>query len=163
MSYVALATTTLSSAASSVTFSSIPATYKDLIVVIAGGTNESGSESSIALRVNGDTGSNYSWIYAWGTGSSTASGASGDSRIFMGRLPGSAVTTPGNIILQIMDYSATDKHKTTLSRANNPATIAGMFAGRWASTSAVTSVSLSRYDFANGFTAGTTLSLYGIA
>ena len=161
--YTALATITLTSTDTEIVFSSIPATYRDLVLVIEGGTNESGAESSIAMRLNADTGSNYSWVYAWGTGSVTASGASADSRIFIGRLPGSSVSTPGNIILQIMDYSATDKHKTSLSRSNNPATLAGMFAGRYASDSAVTSISLSRYDFAGAFKSGSTFSLYGIA
>ena len=58
-----------------------------------------------------------------------------------------------------MDYSATDKHKTTLVR-NDQSGVTGMWAGRWANTAAI-----NRLDIigANGtFPIGTTLNLYGI-
>ena len=60
-----------------------------------------------------------------------------------------------------MDYSATDKHKTMLSRGGSSSFGVGMNAGRWANTSAVTSVLVigqSGLDFA----AGSTFYLYGI-
>lgn len=162
--YIPLATITLSSTDSSIDFANIPNSYKDLVLVVNGATSESVTDSSIALRVNSDTGSNYSWVYAWGTGSATASGSSADSRIFIGRLPGySSASTPGTILVQMMDYSATDKHKTVLTRGNNTSGVVSMHAGRWASTNAVNTLSVSRYDFASGFVAGATFSLYGIA
>jgi hypothetical protein len=62
-------------------------------------------------------------------------------------------------IFQIMDYSATDKHKTTLGRVNRSNGIALAGASRWASNTAVSSlvVTLS----ANSFSIGSTFSLYG--
>jgi hypothetical protein len=161
--YIALATITLTSNDSEVLFSSIPSTYRDLVLVVTGATNEAATDSSVAMRINGDTGSNYSWIYAWGTGSAAASGASADSRIFVGRLPGfSSASSPGTIIIQTMDYSQTNKHKAVLTRSNNNVGVVAMHAGRWGNTAAVTSLGISRYDFASGLVTGSTLSLYGI-
>ena len=151
--YVALATTTLASASSSVTFSSIPATYRDLVVV-ASVSSTGGADGFV--RFNGDTGSNYSSVRMYGTGS--AAGSDSYSTVY-GHI-GDVWGTQGNILLQIMDYSATDKHKTYLSRANAPANTLFGIAGRWASTTAVTSVQL--FLASQSFVAGSTFSLFGI-
>ena len=58
--YIALATTTLSSAVGSVTFSSIPAGYRDLVLVAEGLT--SGATSNVRMQFNSDTGNNYSLV-----------------------------------------------------------------------------------------------------
>jgi hypothetical protein len=60
-----------------------------------------------------------------------------------------------------MDYSATDKHKTILSRANVAGTFTMALAGRWANTSAINQVSIFRTG--QTFSSGSVLSLYGIA
>jgi hypothetical protein len=150
--YTALATVTLGSSAASVTFSSIPATYRDLILVIVGTAS---GDNNPRLRLNGDTG-NASWVGVWGNGSSATTASNTDALLF-----GALSTGQSNTILQIMDYSATDKHKTILSRANQPAGSVWAFAGRWASTSAVTSAeAMAQSGFTYG--AGTTFSLYGV-
>ncbi len=67
-------------------------------------------------------------------------------------------------IINIMDYSATDKHKTILQRAGSPVNVEWAVAGRVAITSAVTSITLWSPD--NGsdvWISGTTFALYGIA
>jgi hypothetical protein len=152
--YTPLATVTLGSSASSVTFSSIPATYRDLILVV---TASGGGEVDERLRFNGDTGSNYSFVRMFGDGSSAAtSSVSGTYiRTLAGNLSGLH-----NAIIQIMDYSATDKHKTTLGRGNNSATFVVGTAGRWANTAAINSID---YSLSSGsFAAGSTFSLYGV-
>ena len=68
--YVPIATQTLSSTASTITFSSIPSTYADLRLTYVGVTP---SSSWIGLRLNGDTGTNYSGRWMFGSGSTTAS------------------------------------------------------------------------------------------
>jgi hypothetical protein len=156
MSYVALATTTLSSATSSVTFGSIPATFKDLVLV-ANGSTASGAEN-ILLRFNSDTGSNYSSVFMLGSGSSALSGTVSSTSIFGGGFG----ATRANALWQIMDYSATDKHKTTLNRTDRADDAAYAWAGRWANTSAITTIQV-RLGGALSFAAGTTISLYGIA
>jgi hypothetical protein len=105
--YTALANITLGSSASSVTFSSIPATYRDLIIVCD--TFASG-QSSIDGRLNGDTGNSYSTVRMFGTGSSA--GSDTYEGITNRYAVGITNTTRTTQIIQIMDYSATNKHKT---------------------------------------------------
>lgn len=152
--YVALATTTLSSAASSVTFSSIPASYRDLVLVVQGTL---ASANTIAAEVNGDTGSNYPWVRMYGTGSSAVDQSGTYVRALIGRLS----TSQSVSIAQFMDYSATDKHKTILSRGDAADDLTVANAVRWANTAAITSI-LVREDGAGSFQAGSTFSLYGI-
>ncbi len=154
---------TLGTATASVTLSSIPATYRDL-VLIENVKHESlsGGQSS-RLRFNGDTGSNYTMVYLAGN-TGTNSGQSGtDSTTFA--YAGRFNNTDGNNgITQIMDYSATDKHKTVLSRGNLNANGLAIFifANRWANTAAITSLVLSPEGGGN-YATGSTFALYGIA
>ena len=152
--YVSLATITLTATDSEIIFSSIPATYRDLIVVAAG-TNA--ADTQVYVRFNGDSGSNYSRVGMEGNGSS-ASSFSGSGTEIRG-LFGSA--TQHNNILQIMDYTATDKHKTALGRRNIASGSTVAVAGRWANTSAITSVTL--IAASQAWQVGSTFSLYGIA
>jgi hypothetical protein len=163
MSYIALATTTLGSSSGSVTFSSIPTSVsgvalRDLIVVVAGTTT---SAVGVALRFNSDSGSNYSYVlmdgFGSGAGSSSASGS--DNAMNMGVIGNGQ----SNVIYQVMDYSATDKHKSALNRTNALSwggVRAG--AGRWANTNAINTVQVLTMG-ANTFSSGTTFSLYGVA
>jgi hypothetical protein len=151
--YTPLATVTLASATSSVTFSSIPATYRDLILVVAA----SGSDTDERIRFNADTGSNYTFVRMFGDGSSASSSSVSNTyiRTMAGDLSGLY-----NAIIQIMDYSATDKHKTTLGRGNKAGTFVVATAGRWANSAAITSVN---YSVATGnFGIGSTFNLYGV-
>jgi len=154
--YIPLATVTLGTAASSVTFSSIPATYRDLVVVWGGLLTSGGQE--VYLRYNGDSGSSYSYVEMTGTGSAATSSS---SLSFTYAYGGVIYTTMANSIIQVMDYSATDKHKTGLTRSNNSANNVVAFAHRWANTAAITSLQLSLAG--SSFAAGFTASLYGIA
>lgn len=150
--YAKIATITLTSTDSEVVFSNIPASYRDLVLVADGLTNS--SPAYFYMRLNGNT-SNYSRVEMFGTGS-TASSFSAANLI-----PITFTTSRGTNIAQIMDYNATDKHKTVLYRNDSSAgVIAG--AGRWGSTSAVNSVSLVQYS-ATEFAISTTFSLYGIS
>jgi hypothetical protein len=70
-----------------------------------------------------------------------------------------AKTTVSSVIFQIMDYSATDKHKTILYRYDRD-TLTRADASRWANTSAITTI---EWDIqGQTFAAGSTFSLYGI-
>jgi hypothetical protein len=151
--YTPLATVTLTSTASSVTFSNIPATYRDLIVVFKGAQNA--SSTTYIMRFNGDSASNYSQVLMNGNGSSAASSTSTPTGASFGVIG----TAQSNILYQIMDYSATDKHKTVLTRTDDPAVQTVAFASRWANTAAITSVAIVS---GNQFIAGTTVSMYGI-
>jgi hypothetical protein len=153
--YIPLATITLSTTDASITFSSIPATYRDLVLVL----NGTGSTTLGALlRFNGDTGNNYFEVFAQGSGTTaTSSAGSADRQQIATLLSGSRTT----VVTQIMDYAQTNKHKSMLVREDNASNKTVMVAARWASTAAINSMQV--YT-SNGFYAsGTTISLYGIA
>lgn len=153
--YDLLDSTTLSSSAASVTFSSINQSYRDLVLIV----DSSGfaSSNNLLFRVNSDTGSNYSYVVMNGNGSS-ANSFSGTST--SGRC-GFVGTGNFNYILQFQDYSATDKHKPVLARCNDATARVSATANRWANTSAISSVTLIT-DTSN-FPSGTTAYLYGVA
>jgi hypothetical protein len=165
--YTPLATVTLGSATSSVTFSSIPATYRDLIIVVNGRSTESGTNlDTVGGRFNGDAGSNYSYVGMNAGDSGSPSSNSGTTTNFQGgRLATSngGRTAFGVCVIQILDYSATDKHKTVLSRgaSQTEAVAVDANASRWANTAAVTSVLLRTAQGAN-YVAGSTFDLYGV-
>jgi hypothetical protein len=150
-----LATLTLTGTDSEIVFASIPATYRDLILV-ANFAHTSSAEEVIYLRFNADS-SNGTMVGMRGNGSGAASYTT--SSMFFS-YAGGVSTTRGNGIVQIMDYSATDKHKTSLVRCDIEALKTEAIANRWASTAAVTSVSLVCQS--TPFAIGSTFSLYGV-
>jgi hypothetical protein len=154
--YKPLATVTLTSSASSVTFSNIPATYRDLILIISGSNTSTSGE--IRLRFNSDSGSNYPRVFFLADSSNaTISGADTQTGIGVGTIRSSGTF----ISAQIMDYSATNKHKSTLSRiGHNDLNFVGGIAARWANTAAITSVACVLET--GNFASGSTLNLYGI-
>ena len=152
---VALATTTLGSSASTVTFSSIPATYRDLRLVCS--MSNTVGNGALLVQVNTDTGANYNWVRMYGDGSSTASSSSSGST---SATVGNFGTGQSSNSIDFLDYSATDKHKTWLSRTNDAGYIVSSYCARWANTAAITSIVI--YPAGNAFSAGSTFSLYGI-
>ena len=147
-----VATQTLSTNTASVTFSGIPQTYTDLVLVIEGKMSIDGGT---ALYLNGDTGANYSYQTLLGTGSAASGGAgNGPFSFYLDN------TVGGNAICQIMNYSNTTTFKPTLSR-NNAGTIVFSRIVTWASTAAVTSLLISSTN-SNTYLTGTTFNLYGI-
>ncbi len=169
MSYIALANTTLTNTASSVTFSNIPASVngtalRDLVMVLQGAASGStGSQSGVGIRFNGDSGSNYSYVAMAGGGSNSTFSGSQTNNMFLTTWAYAFVSpTRNNLVTQIMDYSSTDKHKTGLNRATLPDGAALTHAGRWANTAAITSLSVVVFT-GQPLAIGTTISLYGIA
>jgi hypothetical protein len=150
--YTPLATVTLGSAVNSVTFSSIPATYRDLILVTNG--KSSGSDD-FYLYFNSDTTSgNYSNVSMFNNVNTPSSISRSNSNA------GAIYTSEGSFYHHIMDYSATDKHTTYLGRSSTAGVNVIATAARWANTAAITSVQL-KLDSQN-LSIGTTLSLYGV-
>jgi hypothetical protein len=158
--YTALATVTLGTAAASVTFSSIPATYRDLILISF--AKSVSSDSNIRARFNSDTGSNYSYVRMIGTGSAASSDSTTTTGLQVGRQTNTGESGFGMGIAHIMDYSATDKHKTVLVRSDNASAATVGLAGRWANTAAITSIVLASFETATNFAAGSTFSLYAV-
>jgi hypothetical protein len=71
--YVPIATQTLGSATASVTFSSIPATYTDLVLIVAAQNVTASGVNNMALVLNSDGGTNYSMTRLSGNGSTVSS------------------------------------------------------------------------------------------
>lgn len=156
---VALATTTLASASATVTFAGIPGGYRDLRIVATLQTTS--GPVDIAGRFNSDSGSNYSRVGMYGNGSTAGSFTNTSVAQFYWAYATSPVSNVFNsFVTDIMDYTATDKHKTLLSRADLAGDSTAAYANRWASTSAITSISL--FPTSGSFAAGSTFSLYGI-
>ncbi len=155
--YEAIFTDTLASAQASVTFSSIPSTYTDLVLVISG-KYASNDDSSPSIRFNNDTSSNYSETRLDGNGTSATSGRQiNQTAILVASMSG----TESISIVNIMNYANTTTYKTTISRGNTSAYRTRAYAGLWRSTAAINRIDILNNGTYN-FAAGSTFSLYGI-
>jgi hypothetical protein len=157
--YEPIATTTLSSAAASVTFSTISGTYTDLRVsILALGS----SNDYPYIEINGDTGTNYSKTVLYGNGSSALSFRSTNNAKpdFV-----DATFTSGtfmNITLDLMNYSNSTTNKTILAREGNGFNgYTSAIVTLWRNTNAITQVKFLNAGGGN-FASGSTFTLYGI-
>lgn len=153
--YEPLATTTLSTTQNQIDFNSISGTYTDLVIVASGGVT---STNDIWLRINSDTGTNYSRTRLTGNGSAAASTRNSAFDAIL--ISAGTVGSNANFIINIMNYANTTTYKTTLSRFNS-STFVVASVGLWRSTSAITSLTL-KAGSADTFTSGSTFTLYGI-
>jgi hypothetical protein len=161
----ALANLTLGSSATTVTFSSISGSYKDLRLVIQ--ANTASGSAQILVRLNSDsTTGNYFYHYMYGSGGAVYSAEGSPNPTAGGSLYVTQMnsSTSGNsvVTLDLMDYSATDKHKVGLSRGNSTTDATDASVTRWASNSAVTTVMVYLYGGAS-FATGSTFALYGVS
>lgn len=145
-SYESIATVTVGAGgSSSITFSSIPSTYKHLQIRCL--TVSTSVSSGATLQFNSDTSTNYRTHSVYGSGAAT--GTSSETNIlyapyFMG---GAATTSPGASIIDILDYTDTNKNKTVRSLTGYDANGSGyitLSSGLWFATpAAVTSIKIS--------------------
>jgi hypothetical protein len=159
--YTPIATTTLGSAASSVTFSSISGAYTDLVVVCNAGTTASGGWV-LSMQLNGDTGNNYSGTRLSGNGTTAASYRQANLNYYFAGL-GMPNTLTTNVIFHLMNYSNTTTYKTALIRMNDAGVGTAAMACLWRNTAAITSINLSAEVGGTTLLAGSTFTLYGIA
>lgn len=158
--YTALANVTLGSNATTVTFSSISQSFRDLVLV--GQVQHNSGASPLFGRINGLSTGIYQTVRMSGDGSSTSSSATGLVSSLDFAVGNNLIGTSLNNIftIQYMDYSATNKQKSILVRAGRDDFMVMATAGRAADTNAITSLNL----FINGqFVAGSTFSLYGVS
>jgi hypothetical protein len=163
--YVPIATQTLGSSASSVTFSSIPSTYTDLILIsFIRGTYTGGGSVTGLVYVNNDTSALYSFTTLTGNGSSASSSRSTATNF--GRIGeiDSANSTSGEysaVITNFMNYANTSTYKTFLSRNNAASIYTQAWVNLYQSTSAINRIDI-QCSAAN-IAAGSTFTLFGIA
>ena len=158
--YEPIATTTLSSGASTITFSSISGSYTDLILVCE---LVDGGGYDIAIRFNSDTGSNYSRTYLSGNGTSAYSGrVSNQTYGYLSAYGWPDTGLRAINIAHIMNYSNSTTYKTIISRSNRASNGTDAVVNLWRSTSAITSITIAPQFTANNYGAGSTATLYGI-
>lgn len=152
-SFESIATYTVGSGGSStITFSSIPSTYKHLQMrYIARDTTATNDVSGIVLRFNSDSGTNYTRHYLIGDGSSASAGAATNSTSIVGGLVvggGMTASAFAAAIIDVLDYTDTNKYKTyrvlTGNSTNSSTTkdYVDFESALWRSTSAVTSITI---------------------
>lgn len=163
ITYESIATTTATTASPAVTFSSIPQTFTDLILVVSIRANSTPTSFGTGIRFNSDTGSNYSRTVLYGSGSSAVSFRdTSQTRIFYSA--GSTTASQFNLIrLNIQDYSNTTTYKTIVGRNDDLSDVTSVSASLWRSTSAITSITVTPFDDnSTGFATGSSFTLYGI-
>jgi hypothetical protein len=151
----------------SVTFSSIPSTYKHLQIRWVAQHTGAVDNTSMAVRLNGDTGSNYTQHRMYGDGAGTASIANTSASFMRSdrmNSPASASSVFGTAVIDLLDYSSTAKLTTMRSLGgvdNNGSGFLALTSGLWLNTAAVTSVTLYPADTGN-LAQYSSFSLYGI-
>jgi hypothetical protein len=156
--YEKIATTTLGSASNDVTFTSIPATYTDIVVIC--NTKTDTGTADLWFNFNSDTGGNYSITFISGNGSIVQSARNTNATKMSVTNYGYLETTIGTYIVNIQNYSNTTTYKSSLARANTTSNGLAAGVGLWRSTAAISTIKIS--PSANNFASGSTFTLYGI-
>lgn len=168
-SYESIATYTLGSGGTStVTFSSIPSTYKHLqIRAFARNEWTINSRNELLMKFNSDSSANYSWHGLDGDGSAASGQAtSGASNIGTGALAGDQLTSGiySAFVIDILDYQNANKYKTTRALTGVDGNGSGWLwyrSGNWRSTSAITQIDLLPAN-SQTFKQYSSFALYGI-
>ena len=153
--YVAIATQTLASAAASVTFSSIPSTYTDLVLVV----NAKAQTADMYVQYKVNTSTLLSRVWLTTDGANATSGASADNYL----VGANQVYASQFLFVQkvnFMNYANTTTYKTVLTRSDNASRAVEVLASTWRSTAAINSI---EYYASGNFDIGSTFTLYGIA
>ena len=166
-SYESIQTVTVGAGgSSSITFSSIPATYTHLQIRSIGRITAANSDDNIYMQFNGDTTSNYAGHYLFSDGSTTIPAAAGSqTQGVAARITGasSGANMFGVGICDILDYANTNKYKTArvlTGHDKNGSGLIFLMSTLWQSTSAINSIRL--YAFTDAFAQYSKLALYGI-
>ncbi len=166
-SYESIASASGTGSSGSITFSSIPSTYKHLQLRAIGRSDYAGSNVQLAMRFNSDTATNYSThnLIGIGSGSGTATGTASTTYIEGGQMAGATLSASiyGVTIIDVLDYQDTNKFKTSRSLSGFDANGSGqvlLSSGAWRSTSAISSIVL--LAGAGNWTTDSRFALYGI-
>ena len=164
--FESIATVTVGSGgSSSITFSSIPATYAHLQVRTL--ARNAGSNTNNLITFNSDSGANYTYHTLEGGGTTASAGSStGNSFTLAGKQAPSTygANTFGVGIVDILDYTNTNKYTTVrvLAGVDNNGTADGVIfnSGLWLNTNAITSITITAGG--SGFAQYSHFALYGI-
>lgn len=172
LGYESIATATVDASGSLyVDFTSIPQTYTHLQLRGFTRMNSASTEDNVYFRMNGVTTQSYSFHYVSADGASTYAGAPANPYYysFAASVPGNNASSSifGTFVLDILDYTSTNKNKVLRSLAGNDRNgsgIAQLLSGMLMSTSAVTSVRIMPNDLSAGtkFVQYSHFALYGV-
>lgn len=158
--YVAIASATGTGSSGTVTFSSIPIDYTDLVITV-GGTM---SPVALLMQVGNtslDSGSNYGTrsFHAY-TSSASSLGFANQTRFNLCPASTPSTTVPSSLVVTIANYSNSNTHKPILSATGNSGDATERLVGTWRSLLPINIVSV--YLNGGNFSSGTTVNLYGV-
>jgi hypothetical protein len=161
--YTLIQKTTLNASAASITFSSIPQTFTDLVVRLSGRSTRAAVDDNPIVKFNGSA-SNYTERRLAGDGTTAVSYTA--TTIYAGVVPATTGTasTFGNIEIYIPNYTSANYKSVSIdavSERNATASWVELDAALWSDTAAITSIALSLS--ASDFAQYTSVSLYGVA
>jgi hypothetical protein len=169
--YTLINSNVLAATAATVTFSSIPATYTDLVLRVSGRTNRAAGFDSLVLTINGTGGTAYSRTFIRGNGAAAASAAAASGASFLTDLMGITASTAtsntfGSFEIYIPSYTVSQNKPFSFAGAgeDNITTVvySGASAGLWSNTAAITQLSFAP-NSGTVFEIGSSFYLYGIS
>jgi hypothetical protein len=155
--FESIATANGTGSSNTITFSSIPSTYTHLQIRVFSFTS---SGDNVAVRFNNDTGFNYAYHQLVGDGAATSAAGVANTTLMLGSY--SSPSQYGVGIIDILDYTNTNKNTTIRALQGSDANGSGFIifrSGLWINTNAVNRIDLSAN---NNFTTASQFALYGI-
>lgn len=161
--YEPINTTTLGSAQASVTFSSIPTTYTDLVLVCFARTERAATSDNLLVRLNSDSTAIYSATDFYGDTAQGSARSTGNTSWFWAYIPSASQTagTFGTSVMHINDYANTTTFKSAVSTSANANAQVETTANLYRSTSAISSITLLS-GTASNLSTGSTFTLFGV-
>lgn len=159
-----LSTTTLTSAASTVTLSSIPSTYTDLKILISARDGTYAAAMATGYMTFNGTSTNYNSRLLTNNAGTIGGNNGVSSNFYIGNIPGNTAlaSTFSNVEVYIANYASSNNKTLSLNCVpeNNSGTVfQSMLAGVWSNSAAVSSVT---FTSDGNYAAGSTFYLYGI-
>jgi hypothetical protein len=166
-SWTAIASVTVGAGgASSIDFSSIPATYTDLMVLLSSRQSPASTQDTTWLNaINGST-ANLSDRVLRGDGSSASSFVPSESPLYIGQSPCANATanTFANHMIYFLNYTSS-LNKTifvdSVQETNATTAYAGLTAGIWSNTAVINALSFTPNT--GTFVQNTTATLFGLS
>jgi hypothetical protein len=169
MAYTLITSQVLGSSAASVTFSSIPSTYKDLVLQCSVRSDRVNSQSQIQFRFNNDSSTLYSTTYINGDGVNTP-GTSGSTNAtwlnnpWAGDGANATANTFGSTELYLPNYTSTSSKPSSFygnQESNSTGATMLITAGLYRNTSAINQITIYPFGSTNWVT-NSSFYLYGI-
>ena len=164
--YTLINSNVLSSSTATVSFTSIPATYTDLVLRVSARDSADTPVAALVLRFNSDSSTNYSQTFLDGSGSaassSNTSSSTADARVMIEPSTYTA-STFGSFEIYIPNYLVSaNKPYSYFGVTENNATASYIRANAalWRNTAAITSIVMTA---PNNFVSGSSFYLYGIS